>query len=129
LKSKLSFRYVLSGGAATGFSIALFHALHTLFEGNLPAYILFTCSSVAGFILGFFLHRKFVFRSNSPIYSESIKYVKSNVLVFSQSVLFIWFTVDILKANHFWMSVLSSCLSFAIGYVLNRFWVFKGVEK
>lgn len=121
-------RYAGSGiiNTAIGF-VVIFSAMaigYTPMVSNVAGY-------AVGFILGFVLSKKFVFRSNGHYIAESFRYLIAFVFSFLLNLLVLHWLSNYLNLNAV-LSQISAATSYTICmYVLTRIYVFggKGVSK
>ena len=82
-----------------------------------------------GFILGFVLSKKFVFRSNNHFVSESIRYLLAFVISFLINLLVLHLALNNLNFNALASQVVAAISYTVFMYLLTRFFVFNSVKK
>lgn len=82
-----------------------------------------------GFILGFVLSKKFVFRSDGRFVSESIRYLLAFVISFLLNLLVLHIALNNLNFNALASQVVAAISYTIFMYILTRFFVFNSVKK
>lgn len=78
-----------------------------------------------GLILGFFVSKKFVFRSEGHITSEGIRYLAAFLACFVVNLLVLQFTLDVLHLDAILAQLLAAAAYTIIMYLLTRLLVFR----
>jgi len=80
-----------------------------------------------GFILGFVLSKKFVFRSNGYFVAESIRYIVAFIISFLFNLFILHFVLDTLNFNAFAAQVVAAASYTLLMYILTRTFVFRDI--
>lgn len=115
-------RYLGSGAVNTLVGIAVIFVLMWL---HISPFIANVAGYAVGFIFGFMLTKKYVFRSNGHFLAESIRYLIAFIVSFLFNFLVLHYSINILK-----FPAASAQLAAAAGYtllmyILTRVFVFK----
>lgn len=119
-------RYLGSGVLNT---IAGFSVIILLMSAGLSPVLSNIGGYVVGFVLGFMVSKKFVFRSNGHFVSESIRYLAAFMICFLINLL----VLHLALAEHHWSPLFAQILAgFAYTssmYGLTRYFVFQDESK
>jgi len=78
-----------------------------------------------GLILGFFISKKLVFRSNGHIASESLRYLAAFLVCFFLNLIVLQISLGILHWNAYFAQLLATATYTIFMYLLSRFLVFR----
>lgn len=82
-----------------------------------------------GFILGFVLSKKFVFRSNDKYVAESVRYLVAFLISFLVNLLVLHLALNNLNFNALTSQVIAAVSYTLLMYLLTRFFVFNTASK
>lgn len=114
-------RYAGSGVLNT---VAGFSVIFLLMALGISPFLANICGYLTGLILGFFISRKFVFRSSGHIPSESMRYLAAFLACFGLNLLVLKLALDELHLNANLAQLLAAATYTAIMYLLARWLVF-----
>ncbi len=83
----------------------------------------------AGFILGFVLSKKFVFRSNGHFVAESIRYLLAFLAAFLCNLLVLRLALDVFRLNAYSAQIAAASCYTVFMYLLTRLFVFSQVKQ
>lgn len=116
-------RYAGSGALNTVTGFAVIFALMALdfspFIANIGGYLV-------GFILGFVVSKKFVFRSNGHFVGESIRYLVAFMICFGLNLLTLQIALSKLHINALAGQLLAAVVYTASMFIFTRWFVFSG---
>lgn len=116
-------RYAGSGALNTLAGFAVIFALTALkfspFIANIGGYLV-------GFILGFVVSRKFVFRSNGHFVGESIRYLVAFLICFGLNLATLQISLTIFHLNALLAQLLAAVVYTGTMYLFTRWYVFSG---
>ena len=78
-----------------------------------------------GFVLGFVLSKKFVFRSNGHFVSESVRYLSAFTVSFMLNLLVLYMAINYLNIHAITAQIVAAFAYTACMYILTRFYVFE----
>jgi len=84
---------------------------------------------LVGLIMGFFLSKKLVFRSNGHVTSESIRYMAAFLTSFILNLIVLQSTLSVIHLNANYAQLLSAATYTITMYLLSRFIVFRAGIK
>lgn len=114
-------RYVGSGSLNTLSGFAVIFLLMWL---GLSPFLANVAGYTVGFILGFVLTKKFVFRSNGHFVAESFRYLIAFVISFLVNLLVLRLSLDAMKLHVVAAQVVAAGSYTLLMYLLTRFFVF-----
>ena len=116
-------RYAGSGALNTVAGFAVIFALMALnfspVTANIGGYLV-------GFILGFIVSKKFVFRSNGHFVSESIRYLVAFLICFGLNLATLQISLTIFHLNALLAQLLAAVVYTGTMYLFTRWYVFSG---
>ena len=114
-------RYLGSGALNTvvGFSVIFF-----LMELGVSPFIANIGGYLVGFVLGFVVSKKLVFRSNEPFFGESMRYLMAFIICFMLNFLVLSMAIKILHLGAIFAQVLAAGAYTFSMYVVMRCFVF-----
>jgi putative flippase GtrA len=115
-------RYAGSGALNTVVGFAIIFLLMGLGASPLIANV---CGYLAGLILGFFVSKRFVFRSKGHISSEGLRYLAAFVASFILNLIVLQFSLDALHWNAIPAQLLAAVTYMSVMYLLTRWLVFR----
>lgn len=116
-------RYAGSGALNT---IAGFAVIFALMALNFSPVIANIGGYLVGFILGFVVSKKFVFRSNGHFVSESIRYLVAFLICFGLNLATLQISLTIFQLNALFAQLLAAVVYTATMYLFTRWFVFSG---
>lgn len=114
-------RYVGSGSLNTMTGFAVIFLLMWL---GLSPFLANVAGYTVGFILGFVLTKKFVFRSNGHFVAESFRYLIAFLISFLVNLLVLRLSIDAMKLNVVAAQVVAAGSYTLLMYFLTRLFVF-----
>jgi len=114
-------RYAGSGAVNT---IAGFAVIFALMALGLSPYIANICGYLVGFVLGFVLSKKFVFRSNGHFVSESIRYLVAFLICFFLNLATL--KISLVHFNALTAQLIAAAVYTGTMYLVSRWLVFSG---
>jgi putative flippase GtrA len=115
-------RYAGSGALNTVVGFAIIFLLMGLGASPLIANV---CGYLAGLILGFFVSKRFVFRSKGHISSEGLRYLAAFVASFVLNLIVLQFSLNALHWNAIPAQLLAAVTYMSVMYLLTRWLVFR----
>jgi putative flippase GtrA len=115
-------RYAGSGALNT---VAGFAVIFLLMELGASPLIANVGGYLAGLILGFFVSKRFVFRSGGHISSEGLRYLAAFIASFILNLLVLQFALDALHWSAIPAQLLAAAAYTSIMYLLTRWLVFR----
>ena len=116
-------RYAGSGALNTVVGFAVIFALMALgfspYIANIGGYLM-------GFILGFVVSKKFVFRSNGHFVGESIRYLVAFLICFGLNLLTLQIALSTLNISALLAQLLSAVVYTGTMFIFTRWFVFSG---
>lgn len=123
-ESALLARYAGSGALNT---VAGFAVIFTLMALGFSPYIANIGGYLVGFILGFVVSKKFVFRSNGHFVGESVRYLLAFLVCFCLNLLTL--RVVLAQTNAFAAQLVAAVVYTGAMYLFTRWFVFSGGMK
>jgi len=120
-ESALLTRYAGSGALNT---IAGFAVIFALMALGFSPYIANIGGYLVGFILGFVVSKKFVFRSNGHFVGESIRYLIAFLICFSLNLMAL--NLALTQINAFAAQIIAAVIYTGSMYLFTRWFVFSG---
>ena len=114
-------RYAGSGALNTLAGFAVIFALMAL---GFSPYIANIGGYLAGFILGFVVSKKFVFRSNGHFVTESIRYLLAFLVCFALNLFAL--KLALTRINPFAAQIVAAVVYTGMMYLFTRYFVFSG---
>jgi len=114
-------RYAGSGALNTLAGFAVIFALMAL---DFSPYIANIGGYLVGFILGFVVSKKFVFRSNGHFVGESIRYLVAFLICFGLNLLTLQIALNTLKINALAGQLLAAVVYTGSMFIFTRWFVF-----
>lgn len=129
-KGRLAFSHIVSGGASAGLTLILF-SLGLKFSWNpYSAILCYIVSSYLGFLMGFMLNRKFVWRSKGKVRREALSYFTSATVITLLNSLSIYAITTLTGISPLAALLICALVFTTVSFVVNKRIVFKsGVEK
>ena len=119
-------RYAGSGALNTGAGFAVIFALMALGFSPIIANI---CGYLVGFILGFVVSKKFVFRSNGHFVGESLRYLAAFLICFGLNLLTLQLALSTLNINALSGQLLAALVYTGSMFIFTRWFVFsRGIQ-
>jgi len=120
-------RYAGSGVLNT---LAGFSVIFILMAFKVPPILANIGGYLFGLVLGFFLSKKLVFRSEGHITSESLRYLAAFLVCFILNLIVLQFALSVLHWNAIFAQILAATTYTIIMYLLSRLLVFRtGIDS
>ncbi len=124
---RLAFRYLIVGGLTFCAYFALLYLCEGLLHMAYP--IAVGISYFAALGAHFTLNRWFTFRATGhAIPGQLVRYGVTAALNYVVQVAMIFALYELLKFNFYFSALLSVCTNLVLGFLLQHFWVFRGVK-
>ena len=116
-------RYAGSGALNT---IAGFAVIFSLMAVGLSPFVANICGYLVGFILGFVVSKKFVFRSNGHFVGESLRYLVAFLICFGLNLATLQIGLSIFHLNAMFAQLIAAAVYTGSMYLFTRWFVFSG---
>ncbi|WP_213876521.1 GtrA family protein [Pseudomonas sp. dw_358] len=114
-------RYVGSGAANT---VVGFAVIFIAMGAGLSPLVANMCGYAVGFVLGFVLSKKVVFRSEGAFVKESIRYLIAFIIAFLLNVFVLHLAITLVGLPPVIAQIVAAVVYTAVMYLLTRFYVF-----